>query len=91
MDFAKILTTAFFCRTPLGCLGRIMTYAITREIIKHHGRDCIEFTKIAVVVLNQIIRPFTAKWHRLSASKAFEDEKNNARIFVMNCHSFKKN
>ena len=51
-------------------------FGLTREIIKHHGRDCIEFTKIAVVVLNQIIRPFTAKWHRLSVSKAFENEKH---------------
>ena len=50
-------------------------FGLTREIIKHHGRDCIEFTKIAVVVLNQIIRPFTAKWHRLSVSKAFDNEK----------------
>jgi len=51
-------------------------FGLTREIIKHHGRDCIEFTKIAVVVLNQIIRPFTAKWHRLSVSNAFENEKH---------------
>lgn len=50
-------------------------FGLTREIIKHHGRDCIEFTKIAVVVLNQIIRPFTAKWHRLSVSGSFENEK----------------
>ena len=38
-------------------------FSITRTIIKSHGRDCMEFTKIAIVVLNQIIRPFTAKWH----------------------------
>lgn len=50
-------------------------FGLTREIIKNHGRDCIEFTKIAVVVLNQIIRPFTAKWHRLTIARAFEDEK----------------
>lgn len=50
-------------------------FGLTREIIKHHGRDCLEFTKIAVVVLNQVIRPFTAKWHRLSVSNAFEDKK----------------
>ena len=50
-------------------------FGLTREIIKHHGRDCIEFTKIAIIVLNQIIRPVTAKWHRLSVSNAFDDEK----------------
>ena len=30
-------------------------FPLTREIIKRHGRYCLEFTKIAVVVLNQII------------------------------------
>ena len=58
-------------------------FGITRSIIKSHGRECIEFTKIAIVVLNQIIRPFTAKWHKiflengfldLEISKSFRDE-----------------
>ena len=48
-------------------------FPITRLIIKGNGRDCIEFTKIAVVVLNQIIRPFTARWHRVSVSGGFDD------------------
>jgi len=48
-------------------------FGLTRSTIKHHGRDCINFTKIAVVVLNQVIRPFTAKWHRLSVAGAFKD------------------
>jgi len=39
-------------------------FPLTREIIKRHGRMCSEFTKIAIVVLNQLIRPFTAKWHK---------------------------
>lgn len=49
-------------------------FPITREVIKNNGRNCIEFTKIAVVVLNQRIRPFTAKWHKLSLESAFSDE-----------------
>ena len=47
-------------------------FDLTRSIIKSHGRDCKEFTKIAIVVLNQIIRPFTAKWHKQSLAGAFE-------------------
>jgi hypothetical protein len=39
-------------------------FGLTREIIRAGGADCVEFTKIAIVVLNQIIRPFTAHWHR---------------------------
>ena len=49
-------------------------FSLTREIIKNHGRDCIEFTKISVLVLNQIIRPFTAKWHRLSMVDGFKNQ-----------------
>jgi hypothetical protein len=48
-------------------------FGLTREAIKRHGRECQEFTKIAIVVLNQVVRPFTAKWHRLSQQGAFED------------------
>jgi hypothetical protein len=40
-------------------------FPITREILRRKGRDCVEFSKIAVVVLNQIVRPFTAKWHKI--------------------------
>lgn len=50
-------------------------FGITRTIIKSYGRKCIEFTKIAVVVLNQIIRPFTAKWHKISIKNNFKDAK----------------
>ena len=49
-------------------------FPLTRQTIKHHGRGCIEFTKIAVVVLNQIVRPFTAKWHRLALANAFDEK-----------------
>jgi len=48
-------------------------FGLTREIIRRTGRHCIEFTKIAIVVLNQVTRPFTAKWHKLSLAGAFKD------------------
>ena len=51
-------------------------FALTRETLKTHGRSCIHFTRIAVVVLNQVIRPFTAKWHRLSEEGAFNNPEN---------------
>lgn len=46
-------------------------FAITRQVLKSNTRNCTEFTKIAIVVLNQVIRPFTAKWHRLSLQNEF--------------------
>ena len=38
-------------------------FKTTRRILKEQGKDCVEFTKLAVIVLNQIVRPFTARWH----------------------------
>ncbi len=48
-------------------------FGTSREIIKKSGRDCKEFTKIAIIVLNQLVRPFTAKWHKRSIEDAFKD------------------
>lgn len=49
-------------------------FPTTREILRSHGRGCSEFTKIAVVILNQKVRPFTAKWHRVSLNEDLTDE-----------------
>lgn len=49
-------------------------FPLTREILKKHGSGSGEFAKLAIPVLNQVVRPFTAKWHRLSLAKAFESE-----------------
>lgn len=55
-------------------------FPITREVLKSHTRDCIEFAKIAIVVLNQIVRPFTAKWHRLALQGAFDDPEKRTQF-----------
>ena len=44
----------------------------TRDVLKEHGRDCNEFPKIAIEILNQRVRPFTTEWHRRSLEGAFE-------------------
>ena len=48
-------------------------FPLTREILRRHGSGCGEFAKLAIPVLNQIIRPFTAKWHKLALAGAFDD------------------
>ena len=45
----------------------------TRAVLKNHGRKCEQFTKLAVVVLNKIVRPFSAKWHRIAEQGGFDD------------------
>ena len=39
-------------------------FATTRDILRRHGPAASQFAKIAVPVLNQVVRPFTAKWHK---------------------------
>ena len=48
-------------------------FQITREIPRRRGRGTIAFSKVAIPVLNQVVRPFTAKWHRESLAGAFDD------------------
>lgn len=55
-------------------------FSLTREIIKKYKRDCIQFSKIAVIVLNQIIRPFTSKWHKISIQGFNEENSKEFRI-----------
>lgn len=57
-------------------------FGLTRKILKGHSRDCQEFAKIAIPVLNQVVRPFTAKWHKLYLAGAFNDKSQ--------CESFRK-
>ena len=56
-------------------------FPITREVLRRRGRRAINFTKIAVPILNQIVRPFTAKWHgkRLAGELADGDTRNEFR------------
>ena len=49
-------------------------FPTTREILRRHGRKTIEFSKVAIPVLNQVVRPFTAKWHGESLTGAFNIE-----------------
>jgi hypothetical protein len=53
-------------------------FALTRSTIKRHGRQCINFTRIAVVMLNQKVRPFTAKWHGQVSAGTLSDADRSA-------------
>ena len=48
-------------------------FEVTRKLLREKGRKAQTFSKIAIVVLNQKIRPFTAKWHRQSLAGTFSD------------------
>lgn len=50
-------------------------FQLTRQTLKSQGRHCTEFAKIAVIVLNQVVRPFIAKWHGASVDGKFNQPK----------------
>ncbi len=56
-------------------------FDITRNVIRRKGRQCESFSKIAIIILNQKIRPFTAKWHKISEAGGFSN--------VKTCHDFR--
>ena len=55
-------------------------FATTREILRRRGRGAINFSMVAIPVLNQVVRPFTAKWHGLSLAGAFDTEDGRAEF-----------
>ncbi|SFG66618.1 hypothetical protein, partial [Neptunomonas qingdaonensis] len=62
-------------------------FPLTRDILKENGRHCLEFTKIAAVVLNQIIRPFTSKWHPVAKRNDFDNDSLCCLEFREELHS----
>ena len=47
-------------------------FATTRGILRSRGPNAAEFSKVAIPVLNQVVRPFTAKWHKESLAGSFD-------------------
>ena len=48
-------------------------FPTTREILRRQGRATIAFSKVAIPILNQVVRPFTAKWHKRTLAGAFHE------------------
>lgn len=59
-------------KTALASVYKI--FELTRNTLKNHGRDCVKFSRISIIILNQVIRPFTAKWHKKSEDNAFSSK-----------------
>ena len=55
-------------------------FPTTRAILRRQGRNALQFSKVAIPVLNQVVRPFTAKWHGESLAGAFDDPARRAQF-----------
>jgi hypothetical protein len=53
-------------------------FQLTRDILKKYGRHSPDFSRIALFVINEEIRPFTAKWHKISVDSAFDEKQRKA-------------
>ena len=70
----RITTQRLECGDEQAALDSVYSlFKTTRRVLVRKGRKARSFTKIAVVVLNQVVRPFTAKWHKRSLEGAFEN------------------
>ncbi|MCQ2211553.1 MAG: hypothetical protein MJZ34_14825 [Paludibacteraceae bacterium] len=49
-------------------------FKTSRDVLKNYGKNAKSFSRVAILVLNKILRPFTSKWHLLSENGIFEDE-----------------
>lgn len=54
-------------------------FSSTRELLKLYGRKGQTFSKLAVIILNQTIRPFTVRWHNALMNGVMD--KDQADIF----------
>ncbi len=55
-------------------------FPVTRGILRRRGRSAISFSKVAIPVMNQVVRPFTTKWHPQSLAGALGDSEKRAEF-----------
>ena len=55
-------------------------FPVTREIFRCRGRSAMSFSKVAIPVMNQVVRPFTTKWHPQSLSGALHNDEKRAEF-----------
>lgn len=55
-------------------------FPLTRDILRRHGPGSAQFARVAIPVLNQVVRPFTEKWHRRSISGELSDPTHRAEF-----------
>jgi hypothetical protein len=53
-------------------------FDISRQALKSAGPDAIQVARLMIPVLNQVVRPFTARWHGLSLAGAFDQAEQRA-------------
>ena len=55
-------------------------FPVTREILRRRGRSAISFSKVAIPIMNQVVRPFTTKWHSQSLTGALGEPGKRAEF-----------
>ena len=55
-------------------------FPVTREILRRRCRSAISSSKVTIPVMNQVVRPFTTKWHPQSLAEALSDDEQSAEF-----------
>ena len=55
-------------------------FPTTREVLRRHGPQASECGRVAIAILNRVVRPTTTKWHGKSLSGAFAEETQRAEF-----------
>ena len=55
-------------------------FETTRDVLRRRGRTAFDVSLVVIPVLNQVVRPFTTKWHDESLAGAFSDETKRAEF-----------
>ncbi len=55
-------------------------FELTRKVLKSNTRNCMSFAKITIIILNQVVKPFTTKWHTAHVNGALTDTKKCAEF-----------
>lgn len=55
-------------------------FETTRAVLRRRGRTAFDVSLVVIPVLNQVVRPFTTKWHNESLAGAFSDEAKRAEF-----------
>ena len=56
-------------------------FDLTRSTLHKNGPRCQGFAQVSILILNKVIRPFTAKWHKISLDNGLADQ-NTQNLFI---------
>lgn len=91
VQLATRVTTMQYTRSynsEVGALTSIYSiFELTRKILHDNGYGCFEFSKLALVMLNDILREFCSYWHSANMEHGLETHKTEFENSIVKLQS----